>query len=378
MSLFANTLGRNSLHLNLRLTPCRSLYMTNVRYLFAPSALGIDGYLQTRKRSKEQFASFTEKFRTKMNDFVADSKNMIFTEDLKNMVHLAEPTDLELITKMIKKFNAQQSEYRFGSFVFGPVVMRMYHFLDAPKEALESYFEPRNDGFFDQTISCQILLDLLYSHEMYDDMYKVFEKVQEKQMNMTKYPKYCVVLILAACYKQNTPKSLEYASHLWSEMNSAGNLPLRRACVFFAALALKQGSPHAALESLSNQKQHYVTIRNIKAMALADLGRADDTLPILRSVLEIDSPTQKDKHTFFAETIDRVRQAVEKTENKDIQKEFNDIYKALNDRGLIENKTIDQLLNTEIQLSKSDDRGSSYQNRRMPFGQRRMPTKNLM
>lgn len=38
-----------------------------------------------------------------MNDFVSDSKNMIFTEDLKNIVHIAEPTDLDLVVKMVKK-----------------------------------------------------------------------------------------------------------------------------------------------------------------------------------------------------------------------------------------------------------------------------------
>lgn len=38
-----------------------------------------------------------------MTEFVQDPKNMIFTEDLKNMIHLAEPSDLELIGDMIKK-----------------------------------------------------------------------------------------------------------------------------------------------------------------------------------------------------------------------------------------------------------------------------------
>lgn len=71
--------------------------------LYSPASLGITGYLQSRKRTKEQFANFADKFRTKMKDFVADPKNMVFTEDLKNMVHMAEPTDLELIVNMIKK-----------------------------------------------------------------------------------------------------------------------------------------------------------------------------------------------------------------------------------------------------------------------------------
>ncbi|KAI8420176.1 hypothetical protein MSG28_008738 [Choristoneura fumiferana] len=259
--------------------------------LYAPSALGIDGFLHSRKKVKEQFINFSDKFRTKMTEFVDDPKSMIFTEDLKNMVHMAEPSDLELCLKMVKKFNTQTTEYRFGSFVFGPVVMRMFHFLDAPNEALQCFEDPANDKFFDQLVTYQVLLDLLYSHEMYDEMYRVFEKVKERQVNMSKYPKY-----------PNSPQSMEYASKLWSDMNKTGTVPLRRACTFFAALALKQGAPHIALESISIQKQHYVTIRNIK--------------------------------------IAKVREAVEKSDNKDVKKEFDDIVTAMVDRQLIDSKQI--------------------------------------
>lgn len=38
-----------------------------------------------------------------MSEFVSSDNAMIFTEDLKNMVHLAEPTDLKLILNMIQK-----------------------------------------------------------------------------------------------------------------------------------------------------------------------------------------------------------------------------------------------------------------------------------
>ncbi|KAL0820494.1 hypothetical protein ABMA28_006357 [Loxostege sticticalis] len=374
MSLFANTVLRNSLHNHFRLcVPFRTLYVTQVQHLYSQSALGIDGYLQTRKRVKEQFSNFTDKFRTKMVEFVQDPKNMVFTEDLKNMVHIADPTDLELVMDMIKKFNSNKSEFRFGSFVFGPVVMRMYHFLDAPNEALKCFEDPEISGFFDQLVSYHILLDLLYCHEMYDEMYRVFEKVKETQINMTKFPKYPVVLILAACYKQNTPKSMEYARNLWTEMNDVGASPVRRACIFFAALALKQGAPHIALETISTQKQHYVTVRNIKAMALADVGRVDDALPVLRSVLDIDIPEEKDKHTFFEDTISRVKAAVEKKNDKDIQKQFENIEKELRDRRLVDNsQTLEHLLNAEITTSpkkKEKPRGMPFQ-KKMPYANR--------
>ncbi|KAI8420177.1 hypothetical protein MSG28_008738 [Choristoneura fumiferana] len=262
--------------------------------------------------------------KTKMTEFVDDPKSMIFTEDLKNMVHMAEPSDLELCLKMVKKFNTQTTEYRFGSFVFGPVVMRMFHFLDAPNEALQCFEDPANDKFFDQLVTYQVLLDLLYSHEMYDEMYRVFEKVKERQ---------------------NSPQSMEYASKLWSDMNKTGTVPLRRACTFFAALALKQGAPHIALESISIQKQHYVTIRNIK--------------------------------------IAKVREAVEKSDNKDVKKEFDDIVTAMVDRQLIDSKqTLDMLLNAEIAgLPKKQESvqgmPGSFQ-KRMPFGQLDTQTKKYL
>ncbi|CAG9123777.1 unnamed protein product [Plutella xylostella] len=350
MSLFVNLTMRNSLrHINSFNIARNAIHTSKVQCLYAPSAIGVDAYLQTRKRVKEQFVSYSEKFRNKMNEFVGDEKNMIFTEDLKNMVHLAEPADLQLVLDMIKKFNSQNTEFRFGSFVFGPVVMRMFHFLDAPNEALQCFFDPANNGFFDQLISFQILLDLLYNHEMYEEMYKVFEKVQEKQINMTKFPKYPVVLVFAACYKQNTPQSFAYASKLWTEMSSTGTSPLRRAAGFFAALALKQGAPHVALEAISSQKQHYVTIRNIKAMGLAATGRIDDAFPVLRAVLDVDNPAQKDKHTFFEDTIETVRKAVDKSNDKDLHQEFTNIERALRDRNLIDNsQSLDTLLNNEI------------------------------
>jgi hypothetical protein len=52
---------------------------------------------------------------------------------------------------------------------------------------------------------------------------------------------------------------------LWAELQEAGHLPMRRAVTFAAALAINQGSPHIALELLSDlPRQNYVTVRNLK------------------------------------------------------------------------------------------------------------------
>jgi pentatricopeptide repeat domain-containing protein 2 len=59
-----------------------------------------------RDRTKVQFVNLADKFKTKMLEFSdPNSSNMIFTEDLKNMIHLAEDTadDLNLVYRMMKR-----------------------------------------------------------------------------------------------------------------------------------------------------------------------------------------------------------------------------------------------------------------------------------
>lgn len=78
---------------------------------------------------------------------------------------------------------------------------------------------------------------------------------------------------------------------------------MRKTTTFAAALALAQNAPHIALEIVGTvRQQNYMTVRNLKVLALAQLGRADDALPILRSVMEVHDPAQN-KHTFSKDVV---------------------------------------------------------------------------
>lgn len=86
---------------------CLARAVGGIRTLYAVEALGVDGYITQRERTRNQFTGMTDKFRSKMQEFsTSDSKNMVFTEDLKNMVHLVEsnPDDLQLVLQMMKKY----------------------------------------------------------------------------------------------------------------------------------------------------------------------------------------------------------------------------------------------------------------------------------
>lgn len=342
--------------------------LAGIRCLYSAASLGVDGYVKTRERIKEQFVDVEAKFRAKMGDFTnSDSSGMIFTEDLKHMVHLVENSDedLNLVYKMMSKFAKQNKDLRFGTFIFGPVVMRMYYHLDQPVEALKCFIELEKDGFFDQLISFQILMDLLLKHDMYQETLDVFEIVKNKQLHGSKYPKNAVVLAFAACFKLNTPESFNYAKKLWSELNQAGHYPMRRAGTFAAALAIQQGAPDIGLEIITSLKQQgYVTSKNLKISALADLGRPDDALPLLRSVLETDKAA--DRSTICEEVLNKLSAAIEKFNRKEVSQEFERVSSQIRSLGHISSVPLSELLCSEISLvvPSEDNRG---QYRRKPM-----------
>lgn len=111
----------------------------DVKHLYSKSTLGLDGFEQQRERAKNQMANISDKFREKMSEYVIhDSKNMIFTEDLKNMIHIADSDkDIELAVEMLKRYNKQNKSLRFGNYIFGPVVMRMFYIHNKAELALE-------------------------------------------------------------------------------------------------------------------------------------------------------------------------------------------------------------------------------------------------
>lgn len=84
----------------------RKLCIFTVRTLYTPSGLGVDNFVEQKKKVKNQFASISDKFISKMKEFTSDeTQGMVFTEDLKNMIHLAETDEhIDLVVKMIKRY----------------------------------------------------------------------------------------------------------------------------------------------------------------------------------------------------------------------------------------------------------------------------------
>ncbi|KAK9730471.1 hypothetical protein QE152_g15153 [Popillia japonica] len=354
-----------------RISPVESLKLCGVnlevhRGLYSASSLGLDSFIEQQDRLRGQLLNIQDKFKAKMiENTTEESKNIIFSEDLKNMIHIATDADIEIVIKMMKKFNNQNKELRFGNFVFGAVVMRMFYILNKPQEAIECFKSSDLEGFFDQLISYQLLCDLLYENQLYKEILECFKIIQDRQIGGMKYPKNIVVLVMAACYKMNTPESLEFAIKLWQDLMDIGHRPARRAVTFFAKLLLNNDKPELALEVLGVvQNQNYTTIRNLKILTFTKLNRLDDTIPILKSILK-----QEQIQTFNKDVLDTLQEQLQKQNNTELLTEFNHLMKIFQEQKHISDVTLDEQLSSEIastQLQQQNRNHNRFQSNR-PF-----------
>ncbi|XKL68458.1 hypothetical protein PGB90_003949 [Kerria lacca] len=323
---------------------------SSIRQLYGRASIGLEDY----EKNRQKF-TLPNNFREKMIINTQDNNNnrIIFSEDLKLIIHVAQSEDLILVENMMKKFNKQNQYLRFGSYNFGPVVMRMYHYLNRPEEALKIYYDEQLEGFFDQLSSVIILMDLLYENKKYSDIIELYKTFRNKQLSFGKYPKSIMVLIFASCYKLNTAEIFDYAMNIWKEMNDIGLKPLRRITCYIAALALNQNSPHIAIELITTISNHHsVLIRSLKVLAYCAMGRIQDALPILTSVLTYDVPNAV-KQIFPQDVIESVKNSIEKYGDRMVKLDFIRIEKQLKEQGYIKNESLDDLLSSEIIIASA-------------------------
>lgn len=305
----------------------RNTFLNSCRFLYSEKSLGLQGYENARLNFRNQFLNVENIFRTKMHEVCDRESSMVFTEDLKSILHLVQkkPEDIELLVKMITKFNSQNKELRFGTFIFGPVVMRTFYYLDEPDIALTAFKDPQFENFFDQLTSYQILLSLLYKHGKYTEMRDVYNIIKDKNLDGNMHPRNAVILVMAACYKENTPETLEYALNIWKELTEKGYMVIRRATTFLTGLAINQNAPHIAVEIISSiRESRYIDSRCLKVLAYTDLKRFTEIVPIFRSSLEHDRPDST-KESYFKDVIEHLEQAMAE---ENIVKDF-ELYKLI-------------------------------------------------
>lgn len=338
----------------------RQLQLNPKRTLFTESSMAITEYKYSRDQVSVKYNSLVDGFKDKMRKNINDDQGLIFTEDLKTALHLAEKNsdDIELIKNLLIKFTSQNSEVRFGSFKFGPVVMRTFHYLNEPQMALELFMDPKFTTFFNQMTSFMILLDLLYENKMYKEVRDTYDHIKENMLVNSTHPKLVIPILAMACYQENTAASLEHGLRICEDLSNKGSIPLRRVIATLGALALKQNKPHIALELVALCKTlEYVSIRCVRIMALADLDRLDDIVLEFQSALKRGIPS---KYSYFSDAITKVIESAKRL-NTHEDAEIFELIKLLKARGYTIDTTLEEHLSLPIETVKKEN--TLYQSR---------------
>ncbi|CAG2170684.1 unnamed protein product [Oppiella nova] len=325
-----------------------------IRYLFTDEILGINGYLETKNRINTQFGQLREKFFARMEEFTTNESKMIFTEDLKNIVFLTQNSEkeLDLLGGAIKKFHNQNQSLQFGTFVFGPIVLRLLHHLSEWQLALKLFKDPELKGFFGQIKSAVILMNLLFINGKYEECREVFRLIQNEMHFESKYPRDCLLLYIASAYKINSQESFDEALDVLKKAREAGAAVSRKTVCLFAALALNQNQPNIALEVLSMITQtNYITVKNLRLMALSDLKRFDDLFITLKLIINRDVPQNRTtREEIMDETLQRIKSQISELDDNKLVTELAQIERGLIDGNLITSTPLSDLLLTPVVL----------------------------
>ncbi|CAK9801562.1 Pentatricopeptide repeat-containing protein 2, mitochondrial [Anthophora plagiata] len=273
------------------------------RSLYSERDIGVTAYENTRFVFRNQFMTIEDTFRSKMKELCEQENGVIYTEDLKAMLHLTQETDedMDLLIKMLEKYVQIKHEQKLGTYVFGPVVMRMFYYLNQPRRALAAFENEIIGDSFNYRSSFRTLLCLLYKHNMYKEMRQVFDKVfNTKGLEFIGRNS---VLLYAACFRENTPEALEYGLNIWKKEYQSMK-PSVRSSSMMAYLAIRNNASEAALEILSVvEKEQSISVRCLKILAYLNLQRYLQIIPLLRVAIERTDATSVYRPTYFADVI---------------------------------------------------------------------------
>ncbi|XP_046817804.1 pentatricopeptide repeat-containing protein 2, mitochondrial-like [Vespa crabro] len=325
-----------------------TVYFRINRSIFTDKTIGMNNYEYIRSQMRQQFTNVEASFRTKMQEIVNNEVSVVFTEDLKAMSHLVTDNadDLDLFVKMIYKFNSQNKELRFGNYVFGPVIMRAFNYVNRPDLALSTFLDPNLTSFFNQSMSYTVLMTSLYNHKMYSEVRKVFDIYKKNSLNNERFPRLPTIATAAACYQENTPESYNYLLQSWKELSEYNFPPLRKLITFLAALALKQNSPEITLELMSLIRARHIHSRCLRILAYSKLNRYNDVAYILKNSLEGNYKTQE---RYFSDVIQKLEEDLENNDD-DIKPTLTKLISLLKVQEHIETETLESHLVRPIEF----------------------------
>nr|XP_012317609.1 pentatricopeptide repeat-containing protein 2, mitochondrial isoform X3 [Aotus nancymaae]XP_012317610.1 pentatricopeptide repeat-containing protein 2, mitochondrial isoform X3 [Aotus nancymaae] len=218
--------------------------------------------------------------------------------------------------------------------------MRLCYELDLEESAVELIKDQHLQGFFSDSTSFNILMDMLFIKGKYKSALEVLMEMRNQDVKFT-IDTY--VLAFAICYKLNSPESFKICTTLREEALLKGEILSRRASCFAVALALNQNEVAKAMSIFSQiMNPESITCTNLNIILHIQLNMLENVIEILKNATEGNLSKYVKRQMFSEEVLAKVREKV-----KDVPAllaKFDELYGKLHVSGQVTTYSLDAVL----------------------------------
>ncbi|XP_067294703.1 pentatricopeptide repeat-containing protein 2, mitochondrial [Pseudorasbora parva] len=266
-----------------------------------------------------------------------EKNELILEEELKILLHLCQSAEDVIVARnAIYRYHKESRSMAFGKFKFGPLFMRLCYELGLEALAATTLTDPALKGFFPDSTSFNIAIDMLFTKQCYESGLEV---VGEMKKQGVPFNKDTFMLAFATCYKLNSSKSYHICLTLLEEGQTKGNLIPRHAYCFATALALKQNDIERAQTFYSQIMSTDIRLcQNLRVLILAMKGSMKEAISALTTA-QVSVFVKKTE--FSLEVVNELRK---KSADGLWEGHVEQVVRRLEEAGQITKQTLDEIL----------------------------------
>ncbi|XP_060091768.1 pentatricopeptide repeat-containing protein 2, mitochondrial-like [Heteronotia binoei] len=309
------------------------------RYLLTEDILRLHEFQQQKLAIGYQLYGEKDAYFTAVEEKLTKNR-LILKDELKMLLHLCQTeSEVEVAKKVIYRYHAENKNMAFGEFKFGPLFMRLCYEMDLEAAAVELIKDQALHGFFSDSTSFNILMDLLFVKGHYEC---ALEVLLEMKRQGVKFNKETYLLAFAICYKLNSSKSCKICTTLLEDLQFKGEPMPRRVYYFAIAFALKQNDVTKArsfFPYIMNTRS--IICSNLKVLLQAESRDPQGLVQTLKQASDSSSDFVK-RPEFCIQVLTTAREKLEG--NPTVCVHFEEIFAKLQASGQITSLTLDDLL----------------------------------
>eukprot|EP00070_Physeter_catodon_P041873 XP_028348767.1 pentatricopeptide repeat-containing protein 2, mitochondrial isoform X3 [Physeter catodon] len=276
------------------------------RYLLTDNIVKLKDFQHKKVAVACNLPGTKETYLRNLEEKLTQSK-LILKEELRTLLHLCECwDDVELAKNVIYRYHAENRNITLGEYKFGPLFMRLCYELHLEETAVELIKDQHLRGFFSDSTSFNILMDMLFIKGKYKThswlLTGALEVLIEMKNQDVKFNKDTYLLAFAICYKLNSPESFTICTTLREEALIKGEILSRRASCFAVALALNQNQLAKAISIFSQiMRPESIICTNLNIMIHIQSNMLKTLIDILKDAAEGNLSRFVKKHVFSEE-----------------------------------------------------------------------------